>query len=38
MQTTLNPVADAMVRPIDKQFGAPEQTALRTAAETWGSR
>lgn len=38
MQPTLNPVADAMVRPIDKQFSGPERTALRTAAETWGSR
>ncbi|MFO0817348.1 MAG: NADH-quinone oxidoreductase subunit M [Pirellulales bacterium] len=38
MQTSLNPVAEAMVRPIERQWGGPERTASRAAESSLGSR
>ncbi|MFO0904926.1 MAG: proton-conducting transporter membrane subunit, partial [Pirellulales bacterium] len=39
MQPTLNPVADSLVRPIERRWGeANAQTALRPAQDTVGSR
>lgn len=38
MQPTLNPVVDAVARPIERQWGNAEHTAWRAAEPTWGSR